>query len=776
MSRAGTLREAAISFAVAALSLALLIYVGWGEAKRTYPAFVVEKMAAQGELVQSALATYLRAGLPLRQFPGFAPIAEPILESDPGLAAIAVWDGNGKAFGIGDAAAPRLDGPPVEGRFAVHGDAAWLQVVLPLANRFETVGELVVTTPAPALEAATTRPLQLWIAVAVGLVVAQTLVVALAGGRLAASRLPWLGLLQALVFLAMAGVVVATLISLYADGAQQRARALAASLAQRLEPVETYGLRLEEFSGLEATLAEYRRMNPDVAAVGVLRDGKVVVHSDPGRAGAPWSTEDSTYEFVEPVGPEATAEIRVAVALPAEIVWRAVARSAKNFASLFIASGLMAGFFLQLARALDRRGSDEAGAADAVALALIRPVFFVAVFVENLGAGFLPQILRRSAEAWGSGPSAASLAFTAYFVCFLAVLLPASQVADRRGPKVPIVAGALLAAAALLLQALGTSFPLFVAARALAGLGQGALFIGVQAAILAYAPAAMRTRAAAIIVFGFNGGMIAGAAIGSLLVSEIGASGVFAAGAAVALLLTLYVAVAVAGGMPGAAVVRRQSFGRLLADIPRAFASLGFLRAFLLIGAPSKAVLTGIVGFALPLLLSGMGWPPEDIGQIIMLYACCVLLSSGPMSRLVDHTGHSGAVLAAGGLVSGLGLLVAGSVGTAGLPDWLADPAGQTALVLAGVALLGLAHGCINAPVITYVADSTAARRLGSNGATSLYRVVERIGHVLGPVLAGQLLALAASGPAALLWAGAAILACGLLFALPELLMRRRTA
>ena len=214
----------------------------------------------------------------------------------------------------------------------------------------------------------------------------------------------------------------------------------------------------------------------------------------------------------------------------------------------------------------------------------------------------------------------------------------------------------------------------------------------------------------------------------------------------------------------------------MLADIPRAFASLGFLRAFMLIGAPSKAVLTGIVGFALPLLLSGMGWPPEDIGQIIMLYACCVLLSSGSVARLVDRTGNSGAVLAAGGVASGLGLLLAGAIDAPMLPDWLAQAPGPTVMVLVGVALLGLAHGCINAPVITYVADSTAARRLGSNGATSLYRVVERVGHVLGPLLAGQLLALAASGPAALRWAGAVILVGGLLFAVPEMVRRRSTA
>ena len=46
-----------------------------------------------------------------------------------------------------------------------------------------------------------------------------------------------------------------------------------------------------------------------------------------------------------------------------------------------------------------------------------------------------------------------------------------------------------------------------------------------------------------------------------------------------------------------------------------------FLRSILLIGVPAKAVLTGVVLFGLPLLLSEQGFAKEDIGQITMLYA-----------------------------------------------------------------------------------------------------------------------------------------------------------
>ena len=63
----------------------------------------------------------------------------------------------------------------------------------------------------------------------------------------------------------------------------------------------------------------------------------------------------------------------------------------------------------------------------------------------------------------------------------------------------------------------------------------------------------------------------------------------------------------------------------------------------------------------------------------------------------------------------------------------------STAVVIAGVISVGIAHGFINAPVVTHVAHSELARQIGANSATTAYRFLERIGHVVGPVLVAQL-------------------------------------
>ena len=47
--------DGAIMLAVSLLSLLLLVYVGYAEAGRTYPRFVADKMAAQGDLVKTPM-------------------------------------------------------------------------------------------------------------------------------------------------------------------------------------------------------------------------------------------------------------------------------------------------------------------------------------------------------------------------------------------------------------------------------------------------------------------------------------------------------------------------------------------------------------------------------------------------------------------------------------------------------------------------------------------------------------------------------------------------
>src|SRR5215831_1007337 len=85
---------------VTGLSLLLLVYVGFGEAKRIYGQFQVEKLIAHGRIVQNAMENYLRAGLPLKQYSGFATLADPIVQGIDEIDGMVVYDQSGQQLFI----------------------------------------------------------------------------------------------------------------------------------------------------------------------------------------------------------------------------------------------------------------------------------------------------------------------------------------------------------------------------------------------------------------------------------------------------------------------------------------------------------------------------------------------------------------------------------------------------------------------------------------------------------------------------------------------------
>ena len=786
-SKKRRLIDATMMFLVLGLSLLLLIYVGFSEAKRTYQQFQLEKLEAQGKIAQNAMESFLRAGLPLRQYVGFTTLAGPILASDPTIAAMTVFDRAGRpVFAAGDDSIPLL---PIavnagDNPFELRMTREYEQVVLPLRNRFETVGSLAITMPTSVVDATVQSAFKPLLVVAGFLSVAFALFVSVAEAPVGRGRTPWLQIVYAFTFLGMALLVIVTLINLYQDGATSRVKALADSLGQRLSIIMMINVNIDQIDGLDAIFDDYRRLYPDISAAGLIVNNKVHSHTDGDAVGREWVEDSADYKYeVDLSRPEIGRNVRVAVALPADIVVNRVLRSVKNFAALFVASGFLAGLFLQLAGSVQQQtsnaGSDEPEGTpeteaseadrsqrDSALLDLVKPVFFVAVFLEHLNYAFLPQFMHGVVAESGLSSGYASAPFTAYYLCFALALIPAGHYAQNWSARPLMYGGLILAAIGVFAMALPTDFYIVTAARAISGIGQGMLFIGVQSYILAIASPGGKTRGAAIIVFGFQGGMISGMAIGSLLVTYMGPLGVFTLGGMIATGMALY-AITV---LPSTAPQRMVESGigstlrQLGRDVGQVLRSMHFLQTMFFIGIPAKAVLTGIIIFALPLLLAQKNYAQEDIGQIIMVYAAGVVLASSWVSRLVDRTGKTDTILFWGAVISGIGLMAIGLIDWDGINDHENGGLLVTLVLIVGVATVGIAHGFINAPVVTHVSDSELATKIGPTSVTATYRFLERIGHVAGPMIVGQMFLYWGQSALNLMWIGVAIALLGILF------------
>lgn len=771
------IKDAFTMLGVLTVSLLLLIYVAYGEAKQNYEHFLGDKLSGQVRVVQNAMETTLRSGLPLRQFVGFKTLTDPIFSSDSTVGSLVVYDPKGNAvFKAGNQAViDQLDfanSPKKQAglllaskRAAISSEVArkgksgdyqlthengHYRISVPLRNKFETVGYLAISMSETSV---TERVKSVFEPLLYGssiLAVCFAIVIAVFGRAISHSKIPWAQLGFVMVFMTVSAGVIATLIALYSDGAQAKARALAGSLGQRLHDIVAFNINIDEIDGLDRMFGEYVKLNPDISAARLTVDGRIVMHTDKSRVGQMWTKPDGHYEYVADLSPASSGRaVQVAVELPGYVVLEQIARNVKNFAALFIASAFLASLFFQLGGAVRnpaRNESSENSASDSSGddsnewmLSYVKPVFFLGVLLEHLTYAFLPQFVEAATLEAGVSASYASAPFVGFYLLFALTLIPAGRCAQRIGPKPLMYCGLLLAGSGLAMLAVFPDIWMILVARCVSGIGQGMLFIGVQSYLLAAASPGKKTQAAGIIVFGFQGGMISGMAVGSLLVGYMGTTGVFMLSAAIGFIASLYAMIAVPklSGNNSRDTSTAPNLD-LLSSLGKAFRSHDFVRTIVTIGVPAKAVLTGVVTFALPLLLAKGGYPQEDIGQIIMIYAISVVASNQFMSAHVDNVGDARSVLFQGALLSGVGMALIALTGT--FDSSTAAPYMATIILVTGVMLVGIAHGFINAPVITYIADSKLAEEIGASTATATYRFVERIGHVAGPVIIGQLL------------------------------------
>jgi len=796
--------DAITMFVVLFVSLLLLIYVAFGEAKRTYEGFQGDKLFGQLLVVQNSMQTPLRSGLPLKQFAGFKTLTDPIFSSDPTIGTLIVYGPREEiVFSAGDVniikdlpgprnfasirnadtsspagrdAAARL--PNQRKKYELIKNDGHYRIVVPLHNKFEIVGYLGITMSEAVVTDRVRESFEPLFYASLIPALLFALIIALFGPSMSRSRVPWAQISFGVVFMTASAGVVATLIALYSDGAQAKARALAGSLGQRLSDVVAFNININEIQGLDRTFGEYLKLNPDISAATLTVDGRVVIHTDKSRVGQIWEKSENHYEYVVDLTSQTSnRNVQVAVELPGGVVLEQIARSVKNFAALFIASAFLASLFFQLGGAVrrpisrqrDKTEVEDAGSDSGVGewmLDHLKPVFFLGVLLEHLTYAFLPQFVQAAVVTAGVSAGYASMPFVGFYLLFALTLIPAGYAAQRIGPKPLMSVGLLLAGAGLLMLAIYPSYYMILVARCLSGIGQGMLFIGVQSYLLAVAPPGKKTQAAGIIVYGFQGGMISGMAVGSLLVSYMGPDGVFMLAAAIGLVASAYAVFAVPT-ISIEAMARTSSVPArgLMVSVGQAIRNFNFMNTMVTIGVPAKAVLTGVITFALPLLLAKSGYPQEDIGQIIMIYAISVVLSSGLISSHVDNIGNARNVLFQGALLSGVGLALIGASGSLEVTAEIVSYT-PTVLLVIGVALLGIAHGFINAPVVTYIADSELADEIGQGTATATYRFLERIGHVAGPVVVGQLLIWTDFNWSTIGLVGIAIVGFGLIFIL----------
>jgi hypothetical protein len=210
-----------------------------------------------------------------------------------------------------------------------------------------------------------------------------------------------------------------------------------------------------------------------------------------------------------------------------------------------------------------------------------------------------------------------------------------------------------------------------------------------------------------------------------------------------------------------------------------------FVKSLAFVGLIAKMSITGVVLFALPLIMARMDYAKEDIGQAIMLYYIASMLVSRYAARLVDRFEATKIFLFLSNVVGGGGMFVLGLIGAnqlAGSPLLPLGPALhnlalrfngifdtttlKTLILLICLVLAGISNGLMAAPILTHISNTGAARRYGNKSMTATYIFLERIGHVVGPMFVGFLFVLSGQSNTAISLFGALTIVLGLIFLL----------
>jgi MFS family permease len=406
---------------------------------------------------------------------------------------------------------------------------------------------------------------------------------------------------------------------------------------------------------------------------------------------------------------------------------------------------------------------DAAVRADDGQLAKIRAPLFVFILAEELTRPFLPGYIKSlvvpiPGAPW-LAPEVVIGAPIALFMLIVALGQPfLGAWAQRVGHRHAMLVGAATAAVGFIASAFAHSVIDLLLWRSLCALGYGLVFVAAQGHVLEHATTSNRARSFALFVGAIMVATVCGPSIGGILADNIGERWTLGVAAMLAL-----------GSMGAIRLLPRQSSDAAAAQAAsraptwREIGGLLFNARFMtvtgLAAMPAKVLLTGVCFYLVPLYVLSLGSTQSVVGRILMIYGVVMVVVSPLAASLATSRHRMEWLVGAGLLLSGLGTL-------------LVTASDHVGWVFVAVFMVGLGQSLSIAAQSALVREhcDNEVAAMGEPAVYGVYRLLERLGNALGPMLAAGLL-LAFGYRTGFVAVGATVALCGLVF----LIVTRRT-
>jgi MFS family permease len=374
----------------------------------------------------------------------------------------------------------------------------------------------------------------------------------------------------------------------------------------------------------------------------------------------------------------------------------------------------------------------------------------VLILINQLGFGLITPILPLYADSFGLAPSAIGLVIGIYGAARFLANVPAGRMAEARGRRPVLIAGALINALAALLMATAQNLPQLLLWRLVGGAGSAIVLVAGQIMVADLATPANRARLSSVYQGFFLVGVGLGPLPGGILADQFGLRVPFLVFAAVAALTGIAAFVFLQETRPAASVAvvapgdPRPS---------RSVRSIIFSGGFILVAFVTFVQFfarTGAMFNVVPLMgTERLGLSTSQIGLALTLINVLNIGTLYHAGVLSDRYGRK-PVIWPSTVIAGLSMLAFALSGSY--------------LAFVGSALLwGLASGISGPSPGAYIVDLAPPDRRGR--VIGLYRTFSDAGYIVGPILLGWL-AGAAGFNAPLLLTAALFVISGALFGL----------
>lgn len=395
--------------------------------------------------------------------------------------------------------------------------------------------------------------------------------------------------------------------------------------------------------------------------------------------------------------------------------------------------------------------ADEAGSQD---LTRVRAPLFMFILAEEMTRSFLPAFVSAlQVEIPGLSPQVVISLPIILFMLIVAIGQPyLGSWSERVGRRRAMLLGAAVATVGFATTALSRNIFDLVLWRSLCAIGYAMVYVAAQGYILDRSNAGNRAQGFALFIGATMVAAVCGPSIGGILADNLGFRVAFALAA-----LICAISIAAVASLPEKArnADAKPSRPPRLDEIVTLMGNRRFMAVAALAAMPAKILQTGICLYLVPLYILATENSTAVAGRMIMVYAILMVLVVPRAAKLAD----------AGGVrrdrYVSLGLIISG------LSGMLLLVSGGILAVFAVAFLLGLGQAMSSAAQGALVGDNCQEeiRVYGADAVYGAYRLLERLGSALGPLLASLLL-VAFGYPGAFAGLSGLGLACGIAFTL----------